>query len=84
MGARMSVVKADRNMQVPPESLEHREQPGRMKEIDEALPDDGALLKKRIIKARALTPPAHDLPTCRACFEKGRDAAILAIEGVDE
>jgi len=73
----MSVVRPDRNMQVTPESVEHREG------LAETPPDELALLKQRIRAARALMPDAHAVH-CRDCFQKGRDAALRAIEGADE
>lgn len=81
MGARMSVVRPDRNMQVMPEALENRDQVAR--ERPQVQPDELAIIKARIAAARALMPAAGEIH-CRDCFSKGRDAVLRAIEGGNE
>lgn len=76
----MSVARADRNMQIVPGSLEQREPEGQKAP---ALADELARVKARIAAAKKLMPAPHEVH-CRDCFEKGRDAALRAIEGASE
>lgn len=81
MGATAMIGRADRNMQVTSGELEQREEPTRRKTKDPAEePSELEALRARIAAAKTLTAAPHEVH-CRDCFEKGRDAALLAIEG---
>lgn len=71
-------------MSVRPEMLETPETDLRLANRDARKPTAGDALRDfyaRIEAARKLEPQGHELH-CRDCFNRGRDAAIRAIEGI--
>lgn len=73
------ISRAERNAQVTPEGLEQRADSPATR-AKPATTDELAALRARIAGARTLRPAVHEVH-CRDCFEKGRDAALRAIEG---
>jgi len=68
--------RAERNTQVTPDALLHRDG----EEDREAATAQLAALHARIEAARSLTDAPDDVH-CRDCFTRGRDAALRAILG---
>lgn len=72
------IPKAERNTQVTAATLEHRDEAPRRPRMSDD--DELETLKARIAAARTLAP-TDDERHCLDCFQKGRDAALRAIDG---
>lgn len=75
-------------MAVRPGALENPERNAPPLSTREEAPAAGAVdlpeLKRRIKAARAIVPQRVSDLHCRDCFNRGRDAALRVIDGIDK